>query len=200
VNDHATAIDDLDAVLRTVGDLVATVPAGRWEAPTPCPDWNVRELAGHMVLGHHLFSGILRGTAVVTSDALDPASRNVLGDDPAGTYRAAADDLLAAFRQPGALERVVEVPFGVVPGIVAVHLRTVEELVHGWDLARATGRTVRFPDDIVERGLGFTRGALADVPPDRSPFAPAQPVPDHAPALDRLVALVGRTPDALTAS
>jgi uncharacterized protein (TIGR03086 family) len=200
VNDHATAIDDLDTVLRTVGDLVATVPAERWEAPTPCPDWNVRELVDHLVLGHHLFTGILRGTAVVTPDALDPASRDVLGDHPAGAYRAATDDLLAAFRQPGVLERVIEVPFGAVPGIVAVHLRAVEELVHAWDIARATGRTVRFPDDIVERELGFTLAELADVPPDRSPFAPAQRVPDHAPALDRLVALVGRAPDALTAS
>jgi uncharacterized protein (TIGR03086 family) len=200
VNDHATAIDDLDTVLRTVGDLVATVPADHWEAPTPCPDWNVRELVGHMVLGHQLFSGVLRGTTVVTPECLDPASRDVLGDDPAGSYRVATDDLLAAFRRPDALDDVVEVPFGVVPGIVAVHLRAVEEIVHGWDLATATGRTVRFPDDVVERALGFTRAALADVPPDRSPFAPAQPVPDHAPALDRLVALVGRSPDAVTAS
>ncbi|OLT06034.1 TIGR03086 family protein [Pseudonocardia sp. CNS-004] len=193
-------MDDLETVLRTVGDLVATVPAHRWEAPTPCPDWNARELVEHLVLGHQLFAGILRGTAVVTPDALDPARRDVLGDDPTGTYRAATDDLLAAFRQPGALDQVVEVPFGVVPGIVAVHLRAVEELVHGWDLATAGGRTVRFPDDVVERALGFTRAALADVPPDRSPFAPAQPVSARAPALDRLVALVGRSPDSVTAS
>lgn len=117
---------------------------------------------------------------------------HVLGDDPAGTYRVAAGDLLTAFRQPGALERILQVPVGAVPGIAAVHLRAVEELVHGWDLARATSQAVRFPDGIVQRELEFTRVKLADVPPGRALFAPPQPAPDHASPLYRLAALLGR--------
>nr|MDQ2754242.1 TIGR03086 family metal-binding protein [Actinomycetota bacterium] len=95
--------------------------------------------------------------------------------------------------QPGVFEKVVTVPVGSVPGIAALHLRIVEMLVHGWDLASATGQSAQFPDDIAEQSLAFTRAKLADVPADRKPFGPARPVSDDAPAIDRLVACLGRT-------
>lgn len=101
--------------------------------------------------------------------------------------------LQAAFAQPGVLEKVVTVPIGAVPGVVALHLRIAESLVHGWDLAQATGQpTDGLPDDLAEQELEFSRRRLPDLPPDRRPFAPVQPVSDDAPALDRLVALLGR--------
>ena len=186
---------DLAEVLGIVGELVGGVRHDQWSAPTPCPGWGVRALVNHMVLGHRLFAGILCGEAAVTPGALDPASSDALGDDPAGAYGAAAGGLLAAFGQPGVLGRTFEVPVGPVPGIAAVHLRIVEELVHGWDLAQATGGgRPRFADDVVERALAFTRVKLADVPPEQSPFAPPRPVSDLAPPIDRLTALLGRTP------
>ena len=196
MTDSRAPVDDLATILGVVGDLVAAVRPDQWDAPTPCPEWHVRELVAHLVIGHDLFTGILRGEAAVGPGGLDPKNRDVLGDDPAGAYRRATAGLLAAFRRPGALERIVEVPAGAVPGIAAVHLRAVEELVHGWDLARAIGGQVRFPEGIVERELEFSRGKLAELPPDRRPFGPPQPVPDDAPPLDRLVALLGRSVDA----
>lgn len=194
MTDSPAPLDDLAAVLTLAGDLVAAVQPTQWDAPTPCPEWTVRELVTHMVIGHRLFTGILRGEASVTAGALDPTARHVLGDDPVAAYRSATADLLTAFRRPGALDQVVTVPVGPVPGIAALHLRVVEELVHGWDLARAIGRPASFPDDIAERELAFARGKLADVPPDRSPFGPPRPIAGDAPPLDRLVALLGRAP------
>lgn len=185
-------LDDLVTSLGGVGDLVAGVRRDQWDARTPCPRWNVRELVNHMVLGHRLFTGILRGEAARTPEALDPCSEDVLGEDPASAYRGAVADLLAAFREPGVLEQVFEVPAGTVPGFVAVHLRVVEDLVHGWDLARATGQRLRVPDDLVAREVAFTRSTLDDIPPEQSPFAPPQSVPDDAPSLDKLAALSGR--------
>ena len=88
--------------------------------------------------------------------------------------------VVEAFRAPGALERPVTVPFGTVPGEMALHLRIVEVLAHGWDLARATGRTVSFPDDVVEQEIAFSRRALPMIPPERAPFAPSRPVADDA--------------------
>jgi uncharacterized protein (TIGR03086 family) len=67
--------------------------------------------------------------------------------------------------------------------------------VHGWDLARATGRTVSYPDDVVEQEIAFSREFLGRIPPDREPFAPSRPVPADAAPLDRLVALLGRDPN-----
>jgi uncharacterized protein (TIGR03086 family) len=187
-------LDDLAVALGAVGDLVAAVRPGQWRDPTPCREWNVRELVNHLVMGNRLFTGVLRGEAVTSPGALDPKTTDALGADPVAAYTGAARALTAAFGRPGALERVVVVPFGAVPGIVAVHLRITEALVHGWDLARATGQQPRLPGDIVERNLEFTRGALPDVPAGRMPFAPPQPVSDTAPAIVRLTALLGRSP------
>jgi uncharacterized protein (TIGR03086 family) len=73
-----------------------------------------------------------------------------------------------------------------------VHLRTVETLVHGWDLARAVGRPAPFPEELAEGELAFSRDLLDRLPAGRTPFGPPQPVADDAPALDRLAALLGR--------
>ncbi|ATY16802.1 TIGR03086 family protein [Amycolatopsis sp. AA4] len=182
-------VDDLAAALDSTSALVAGV--SRWDAPTPCPEWTVRDLVNHLVLGHRLFTAVLRGEE---GGSLNPRSSDALGDDPVAAYREAVAGLLAAFRQPGVLEQVVEVPAGTVPGIAAVHLRIVEELVHGWDLARATGQEAKFDDALIEREIAFSAAKLADLPADRRPFAPPVSVAADAPPLDRLVALLGRAP------
>ncbi|GAA1251052.1 TIGR03086 family metal-binding protein [Prauserella halophila] len=185
-------VDDLDTSLRAVGDIVAGIRTDQWQAATPCSEWSVRDVTNHLALGSKLFVELLAGKP---GYPLDPDSADALGDDPAGSYRAHAADVVTAFRGPGALEQVIEAPVGAIPGIAAVQLRTVEDLVHGWDLAVATGQRVDYPDDIVERALTFTRGQLPDTESDADgPFAPPQPHADDAPPIDRLVALLGRRP------
>jgi uncharacterized protein (TIGR03086 family) len=102
--------------------------------------------------------------------------------------------MLAAFAAPGVLERPVRVPFGTVPGAVARHLRIIESLVHGWDLATALGVPFDPPAALVEQEIAFTGPLLAQVPPERKVFAPSRPVPEGAPPVERLAALRGREP------
>jgi uncharacterized protein (TIGR03086 family) len=186
-----TPVDQLAHVLDIAEPLVAAVRDEQWAAPTPCTDWDVRALVDHLVAGNLLFAGILTGRTTV-DDARRTAGVDRLGDQPVAAYRAAADAVVAAFARPGVLAETFTVPFGTVPGAVALHLRITEVLVHGWDLARATGRAPAFPDDVVEQELEFTRGALAMVPADRSPFAPPRTAGDQASAIDRLAACLGR--------
>jgi uncharacterized protein (TIGR03086 family) len=78
---------------------------------------------------------------------------------------------------------------------VALQLRIVEAVVHGWDLARAIGRRADFPEEIVQQALQFTRaqlGRLGSTQGGRGPFAPPEAVADDAPTSDRLAALLGR--------
>ena len=74
-----------------------------------------------------------------------------------------------------------------------MNLRITEALVHGWDLARASGQRAQFPEDVAGLALEFTRAMLPAVPAGRSPFGSPKPAPDGAPAIERLAALLGRT-------
>lgn len=187
--------DSPTAQLRTSLDatrrVVAGVDARQWRLPTPCSDWTVADLLAHLVNGNRMFAAVVRGEQS-TEDKSPAAEQDA---SQLADYDAAAGELLDAFGTPGALERTVSVPFGTVPGAVALHLRIVELLVHGWDLARATGQQLDVPDAIAEQELAFTRTALQQVPPDRSPFGLPQPAPADAGALDQLVALLGRRLD-----
>jgi uncharacterized protein (TIGR03086 family) len=183
----ATALDG-------TGSLVAGIAGDQWELPTPCSEWSVRQLVNHLVGGNRLFTRVLAGEPLPPAGQLGRrAAEDQLGADPGQAWRASADQLLAAFGAPGVLERPHTVPAGTLPGPAVLHLRVVETLVHGWDLARATGRQPPFPDELVEPELAFSADLLGRLPEGRRPFGPAQPAAGAAPAIDRLAALLGRT-------
>lgn len=176
------------------GRVVDGVRPEQWAQPTPCPPWSVRDLVQHLVLGQLLFARLLAGESLEAVAAM--RAEDHLGDDPVAAYRRSCEVLLEAAADPEVAGRPVQVPIGTMPGAAAVHLRTVECLVHGWDLARATGRPFEVPDELAEAELAFSRERLGSIPPGRTPFGPPRPVADDAPPLDQLVALLGRSPDA----
>lgn len=187
------SIERLERTGEQFCSLVAGLQDGQWGAATPCAEWDVAGLVRHMVMGNRIFVGVLAG-APVSPQALYEEYRGhgptLLPGDVTGAARA----LVAAFRRPDALERPVTIPVGTVPGHVAVDIRVVENIVHGWDLATASGQRPAFEDADVEAALGFTERARSIVPRDRRPFADPVPVDGDATALDRLVALLGRQP------
>jgi uncharacterized protein (TIGR03086 family) len=182
---------DLTEAIALAEGVIEGVLPDQWQLPTPCPDWPVRLVVNHLVSGQLIFAGAIAGEPLET--LLPLRDQDHLGDDPGAAYRSSAESLLAAVAAPGALERPVRVPVGTVPGVVALHLRVVECLVHGWDVARATGQRFDVPDDLAERELAFTAANLSRVPADRQPFGPPQPAADDAPPLDRLAAQLGRS-------
>jgi uncharacterized protein (TIGR03086 family) len=178
-------LSQLSRALDATGQVIDAVTADQWAAASPCTDWTAADVLRHLVTGNSRFAAAVSG---------EPRPDEVGSDaDLAAAYRDSAAALLAAFGAPGALERIVTVPFGTVPGSVALHLRVTEVLVHGWDLAKATGQSAEFPADAAEQELAFSRSALEQLPPDRRPFAPPQPVPPDASAIERLVACLGRS-------
>jgi uncharacterized protein (TIGR03086 family) len=179
----------LDQLARALDDTAAVVSGVRedqWDDPTPCSEWDVGDVVRHLVVGHRVFARALRGEPVGAVPPEPP-------EGPlAAAYTTSAADMLEAFRAPGALDGEVTVPFGTVPGTVALHLRLVDALVHGWDVAVATGQRPGHDEGLAEQEIGFTRSFLTRIPPGRTPFAASVQAGDAAPALDRLAALLGR--------
>ncbi len=184
----AAALGDLDRALNATEAVVAAIQPGQWNSPTPCTELDVRQVANHLVSGNLLFAALVRG------DPPPDRSQDHLGDDPLGAFQAAGRGLREAFARPGALEKVYTAPFGSAPGSALVHARIVELLAHGWDLARSTGQQASFPEDVAERTLAAARRMMAANPQARgATFGPEVPVPDDAPAIDRLAGFLGRT-------
>ena len=117
-------------------------------------------------------------------------------EDYAGEYDRNAKSSIEAFRAPGALESEFPLPWGPTPGHVALGLALSDAVVHGWDLARATGQELQIDDDIAETIYGMTTGMME--PKGKFPrgdfFGPAVDISDDAPVQDRMLAYLGRDP------
>jgi uncharacterized protein (TIGR03086 family) len=184
---EADALADLDRSLDATEAVVAGIGAAQWSAPTPCTELDVRSLLNHLVSGNLVFA------AVVGDKPLMDRNADHLGGAPLTAFQRAAGELREAFAAPGALESVYTAPFGTGPGAALLHVRIVEALVHGWDLARATGQPAAFPDDVAERALAATKRQLTSRPEGPgAPFAAEVPVAEDAPAIDRLAGFLGR--------
>jgi uncharacterized protein (TIGR03086 family) len=180
---HARALD-------ATGRVVRSVPAERWRAATPCAGWDARALVNHLVSGN-LWAAELAagGTIEEVGTRLDG---DLLGDDPAGAYEESAAAAAAVFRRPGALDAPCAVSYGPVPGVVYAGHRFLDVLVHGWDLAAASGQDYTLDAhlmqacrQIIEPQLDAFRAAGA--------IGPEVAVPADAGAQSRFLALLGRT-------
>jgi uncharacterized protein (TIGR03086 family) len=92
---------------KPVGDLIAEVRPEQWKAPTPCPDWNVRDVVSHLAGLDLVFTALIEGGPMPERGA------DRLGDDPVRAYRASNASLQAAFARPGVPERSYLGPLGV---------------------------------------------------------------------------------------
>jgi len=170
-----------------VAIVIEGVRDDQWSAPSPCSEWSVRDLVNHVVGMNLVFSALLTD---------EPAPQRVadrIGADPVGVYRTSASALVAAFDQPGVLERTYQGLLGAATGRDRLQIRLYDLVAHGWDLAQATGQCIEFPSEMVEQALAFAEVQLA-AQARTGRFDPPVAISPDAPALDRLVAFLGRSP------
>jgi uncharacterized protein (TIGR03086 family) len=181
---------------RTIRDIAP----GQWEAATPCPAWTVRDLVNHMTRGNLSYARLLAGGT--RAEFLRLRDTDALGDDPPGAFRRSARTCAEAFRQPGALARVLDYPLGLVHGRQALAVRTADSTIHTWDLACAIGADDRLEPSLVSwicAHLADIYEGLAESPVSATSThrffaAPGGPLPPGATAQDQLLQLTGRKP------
>lgn len=179
-------VADLGRAFDAVGALVGKVRPGQWSAPTPCTDWDVSRLVLHLIGMNRVFVALL----LDESPPKRPAD-GYIEPDPVGAYRDSAAALLGAFARPGVLARQYVGPLGSASGAERLQIRMYDLLAHGWDLAQATDQPADLPDDVAEQSLTFARTQVTDQS-RAGRFGPATDVSDDAPAVERLVAFLGR--------
>jgi uncharacterized protein (TIGR03086 family) len=147
---------------------------------TPCDDWDVRTLLNHMLDTQHYFVGAARGEDV-SPPGPNPPER--LGKDPVADFRHARTETVRTFGEPGVIEKT-----GPSLGIAFA-----DQLLHGWDLAIATGQDSKMPDGLAEGAYEMIHGRFTDEQ-RKGVFKPEVAVADDASPQDKLLAYTGRNP------
>lgn len=185
----AGSVELLERALGHTRVSLASVDHDLLGRATPCREWHLDRLLGHMDDALDAFLEASRGSVRVT---VPP----VVGRVPVTVLRDKACALLGAWTQASTRDRVdAEVDIGGVsaPGSLLVASAALEITVHGWDVDQATGADHPLPDALAQALLPVAHDLVtaADRP---TRFAPARPVAEHAGAAERLLAHLGRAP------
>ena len=161
--------------------VVRAVRPDQLSAPTPCAEYDVQGLIDHMV---HWGPSLAR------------ASRHSDGEpEPGGNPLERQIELLvAAWSVPAAWQGVTTMggPHEMPARMIGA-MATGEIVVHGWDLARATGQPVGW-DETLLTFLYDEVAKTAELGREMQAYGPEFPVPHTAPVLDRMLGLTGRDP------
>jgi uncharacterized protein (TIGR03086 family) len=167
---------------------------GQLDAATPCDEWNVRRLIDHLLASQEMFASGPSGGTVAPPVGPPP---HLVGNNPAAQYEHARKATLSAYAPPGVLEGTVKGRTGEVPAAMVLGLAFCDQLIHGWDLATATGQDTTMPADLVAVAWQMLDGQIADT--NRGPgqnFKAAVTASEGASEQDRLLAYCGRVPAA----
>jgi uncharacterized protein (TIGR03086 family) len=184
---------DISALHRQALDatrpLVAGTSGEHLDLPTPDDDWDVRALLNHVVAGNWWAAELAAGKTI--EDVGDRLDGDVLGPDPLASYDASAEAAGKAFEMPGALAAPCAVSYGPVPGEVYAGHRFLDVLLHGWDLAQATGQSTALDPGLVQAALDVLTPQW-DALRGSGAFKTDVPVPEDGDPQTRLLAMVGR--------
>ncbi|MFF8606083.1 TIGR03086 family metal-binding protein [Streptomyces sp. NPDC015346] len=190
-----TAHIDLGAAAERVARLAARVGDERLDDPTPCPAYAVREVLGHLAGLSVAFRDAARKDFGPTTNTPPGSSLPVLPDDWRTALPRALDELAAAWREPGAWEGDTRAGGVELPAVVMGRVALNELVIHGWDLARATGQEYGVSEEELTVSETLLAPAEDAAPGDEGFFGPIVPVSPTAPRLDRVIGLSGRHPD-----
>jgi uncharacterized protein (TIGR03086 family) len=178
VVDSTTAVID-----KTTDDQLAN--------QTLCTEWTVRDLINHMVGGATMFAISVEEGSVPDDVLGQLIGGDNLGDDPQGAWAAASDRAMKAFALPGAMDKIVKLPFGEMPTGIALNIAIFDVATHACDLAKATGQHVT-DDEMLDGALAVGQQMIG--PDLRVPgvFGDEQAAAAQASPEEKLLAFAGR--------
>jgi uncharacterized protein (TIGR03086 family) len=186
---------DLEPATRTLARLVGRVSDHQLTAPTPCRDTSLGDLLDHVDGLSLAFTAAASKTPLEGGSHAPSADGSRLGPE----WRQRIPDRLAAlaqaWRDPDAWTGTTQAGGIDLPGEVAGLVAIDEVVVHGWDIAVATGQDFACSDELLDAAYAFVQASVAENPQGTPGlFGPPVPVSEDASLLDRLVGLTGRDP------
>jgi len=186
---------DLEAATRVLSGLVEGVRDDQLNAPTPCSETSIGDLLDHVDGLSIAFTAAATRTALPGSSQGPSADGSRLGRDWRSRISERLGILAAAWGEEAAWTGMTRAGGQDLPAEIAGVIALDEVIVHGWDIAVASGQDFTCEPDLVEAAYGFVGTTVAQHP-HGSPglFGPPVPVREDAPLLERLLGLTGRDP------
>jgi uncharacterized protein (TIGR03086 family) len=181
---YRRAQDGFDAVL-------AEVHPEQWDTPSMCPEWTVRDVAGHVIWGQHQLRAWATGEDY-TEKAGAPGARRpavMVGEDPVATWRSARVAAVATLTEETLARPTSIVGIGEVPLAAVVTLLITDQVAHTWDIGHALGMDVRLDPVLVEVAFDWAQANMVRQP---GFFGPELTPPTDADAQTRMLAFLGR--------
>ncbi|WP_329058157.1 TIGR03086 family metal-binding protein [Streptomyces sp. NBC_00117] len=183
---------DFGPQTRIVARLADGVREDQLDLPTPCPDYAVHHLLGHLLGLTVAFGDAGRKNLGPTTDTSPRAQRPDITDGWRDVLAKALDDLAEVWRDPAAWQGMTRAGGVDLPGAVAAMVALDELVVHAWDLAKATGQDYAPDEAALQAAHAFLLQSAEGPRPDI--FGPVVQVEGSATLLDRAVGLSGRDP------
>jgi uncharacterized protein (TIGR03086 family) len=177
-----------------VVEVARNVKPDQLGAPTPCPEWDVRALVNHLMFWSAFRSELAaRKEQAPADDPITEETDFTASPDWPETLARQLDKAVAAWSAPDALTGDTGLAGGSMPARMIAMMMVGELVVHGWDLARATGQTLPV-DPAVVATAGEMAAAMGDQGRQMGAFGAEVTVPADASPLDKVLGLSGRDP------
>jgi uncharacterized protein (TIGR03086 family) len=183
---------DLTPACKRTADVLMKVTDEQLNGLTPCQKLSLRDLVSHVGGLALAFTAAARKEFGELTDT-PPVEGVPLDEDWRTAYPARLAELAAAWREPTAWEGMSRAGGVDFPGEVAGIVALTEVVIHGWDVAAATGQEYEIDPGALHGVLPHVTAIAAEGPVEGL-FGPAVAVADDAPALDRVIAMSGRDP------
>lgn len=183
---------EMAAAAAEAARVVGNVPERTLNQPTPCGDWDLRTLLNHTILWTS-YSAERRAHG--ESVAEDLMSKDFTAEPGyAEAYQAQIAKAVHAWSDPGAWEGDRSVMGSAMPAADIAAMLIMEMVLHGWDIAKATGQDYHCDGELAQALLDTVQ-AQGDMFRQYQGFAAVVPVPPDASTFDRALSLSGRDPD-----
>jgi uncharacterized protein (TIGR03086 family) len=183
--------EPLERAFASTRAVVANVKRDQLDDPTPCVSWTVRDLLNHIIGGSYFFAA-----SVNAGKSPPDEERDFTEGDMAATYDEGIRQSVEAFNAPGAMDKMIELPFGTLPGSIFIGIATSDAFTHGWDLAKATGQSTDLDPELATQLLEQSRVFIQDAfrgEDTKAPFTKEMQPPANATEADKLAAFLGRS-------
>lgn len=169
--------------------VIASVTSDQLTRPTPCIEWDVRELRSHLVKAARRIAAVGEGRP-----AMEVPSEPIPDDRVLEAFHGAREAAERAWSVDAAMTREAQVPWGRVPGAATLGIYLPEVVTHTWDLWTAIDSTVPLDAELARAALAAAARTIP-VARDGFPFGPVVEVPATADPYSRLAGWMGRRPD-----